>query len=53
LVSSKTVTNEWLTHSVDLTRYAGKTIKLRLENYPNNWSNEWAYWHEVKVTSKP
>ena len=50
-VSSKTVTDEWLTQKVDLSPYAGKTINLQLENFPSGWHNEWAYWHEVKVTS--
>ncbi len=52
-VSSKTVKDEWLTHSVDLSRYSGKTINLQLENFPSGWHNEWAYWHEVKVVSSP
>ena len=50
-VSSRTVTDEWLVQKVDLTPYAGKTINLQLENFPSGWRNEWAYWHEVKVTS--
>ena len=52
-VSSKTVENEWFTHTVDLSGYAGKKIKLQLENQPSGWRNEWAYWNEVKVMSIP
>ena len=52
-VSSKTVENEWFTHTVDLSGYAGKKIKLLLENQPSGWRNEWAYWNEVKVMSIP
>ena len=52
-VSSKTVTNEWLTHEVDLSPYAGKEINLQLENQPTDWRNEWGYWHEVKVSAVP
>ena len=52
-VSSKTVTDEWLTHNIDLSPFAGKTINLQLENFPSGWRNEWAYWHEVKVVSNP
>jgi hypothetical protein len=52
-VSSKTVENEWFTHTVDLSKYAGKKIKLQLENQPSGWRNEWAYWNEVKVISIP
>ncbi len=52
-VSSKTTTDEWLTHEVDLSPYEGKEIKLELENNPTGWMNEWAYWHEVKVSILP
>ena len=52
-VSSKTVKDEWFTHTVDLSGYAGKKIKLQLENQPSGWRNEWAYWNEVKVISIP
>ena len=54
LVSSKSVgTNEWLDVSVDLTQFAGQTIKLSIENRANDWFNEWAYWNEVKIKSQP
>ena len=52
-VSAKTVIDEWLTHEVDLSSYAGKEINVQLENYPTDWRNEWGYWHEVKVSSVP
>ena len=52
-VSSKTVSDEWLTHEVDLSPYAGKEINLQLENQPTDWRNEWGYWHEIKVQAMP
>ncbi len=52
-VSSKTVSDEWLTHEVDLSPYAGKEINLQLENQPTEWRNEWGYWHEIKVQAMP
>ena len=52
-VSSKTVSDEWLTHEVDLSPYAGKEINLQMENQPTDWRNEWGYWHEIKVQAKP
>jgi putative membrane-bound dehydrogenase-like protein len=52
VVSAETVTDEWLEVVVDLSRFAGKKIRLRIENRANNWRNEWAYWHEVKVVSR-
>ena len=52
VVSAKTVTDEWLDVTVDLSKYAGTQIQLRIENRANDWQNEWAYWHEVKVISR-
>ena len=39
----------WRQRSVDLTPYAGKTIKLRLEDFPNDWSWEHAYWSDFEL----
>jgi hypothetical protein len=53
LVSSKSVgDDEWMEMSVDLTSYAGKKIRLSIENHPNNWMNEWAYWNKVVIISE-
>ncbi len=50
IVSTKSVSaDEWLDVKVDLTKFAGKKIKLAIENRANNWMNEWAYWHDVKI----
>ncbi len=52
VVGSKSVAkDEWLDVSVDLTKLAGKTIDLSIENRANNWSNEWAYWNNVEIVS--
>ncbi|MDE0863100.1 MAG: hypothetical protein OSA98_04885 [Rubripirellula sp.] len=53
LVSSKSVGgDEWLEVSVDLTPYAGKKLRLSIENHPNDWMNEWAYWNKVVIVSE-
>lgn len=53
IVGSKSVAkDEWLNVSVDLTRFAGQSIDLAIENKANDWSNEWAYWNKVEVVSK-
>ena len=53
-VSSKTTTDEWLTHEVDLIALREeKTVDLQLENNPTGWMNEWGYWNEVKVIIFP
>ena len=53
LVSAETVTDEWLDVTVDLSKYAGTQVQLRIENRANDWKNEWAYWHTVKVVTRP
>jgi hypothetical protein len=53
IVSSKTVSkDEWLEVTVDLSRYAGQRINLAVEDFPNNWQNEWAYWNRVSIVSE-
>ena len=43
VVSAETVTDEWLDVVVDLSKYAGTQIQLRIENRANDWRNGWAY----------
>lgn len=53
IVSSNSVAkDEWLDVSVDLTEFAGRQIQLSIENCPNNWSSEWAYWNKVAIVSE-
>ena len=44
--------DEWLDVNVDLTEFAGRKIQLLIENSPNNWQNEWAYWNQVSIISE-
>jgi putative membrane-bound dehydrogenase-like protein len=39
----------WRTVSVDLKPFAGRKVKLRLENAANDWSYEFGYWANLKV----
>ena len=50
--ADQVVSAEWLNVVVDLSKYVGTKIQLRIENRANDWRNEWAYWHEVKVVSR-
>ena len=52
LVGPKTVRGEWADLKVNLSKFAGRTVTLALENRPNDWHNEWAYWHRVSVVSR-
>ena len=52
IVGSETVNGEWLNIDVDLTRFAGSTIKLTLENRANDWMDEFGFWGSVKIVSE-
>ena len=53
IVSSKTVgDDEWLDVDVDLSPFAGKAIRLVIENRANDWMNEWAYWNKIQLVSE-
>ena len=52
-VSKDTATDgHWLTQTVDLTPFAGKTVKLEVVNQPNGWAYEAAYWAKLAVVSE-
>jgi hypothetical protein len=50
-VLEQTVTPEtgWAAIEVDLTPYAGKSVKVELINQPNDWKWEAAYWARIDV----
>ena len=53
VIGSRSVSeDEWLDVTVDLTRFAGRRIRLSIENRPNDWRNEWAYWNRVSLVSE-
>ena len=41
----------WMDVDVDLTDYAGKTVKLELVNQANGWAWEAAYWAQIELIS--
>ncbi len=52
-VGKATVTDgHWLTETVDLSRWAGRSAKLELVNQPSGWAYEAAYWAELDVRSE-
>lgn len=53
IVGSKSVADdEWLDVDVDLTEFAGRQVHLTIENRPNDWRNEWAYWNRVAIVTE-
>ncbi|MCC6125552.1 MAG: ADP-ribosylglycohydrolase family protein [Pirellulales bacterium] len=51
-VDAKTAPDLWLTEDIDLSGYAGKSVKVELVNQPSGWQYEAAYWAEIAVKSK-
>ena len=43
----------WADIEVDLSAYAGKSVKLELLNLPTGWQYEGGYWSKVEISSHP
>ena len=52
IVGAENTTDGWRDIVVDLSKYAGKKIKLKLHQYPNDWNNEAGYWARIEIISK-
>jgi len=52
LIGSEPNAPRWKTIDVDLTPYAGKTVKLELLNQPNGWAWEGGYWSQIEVKTE-
>ena len=52
MVNKETCKNGWGTFTLDLTRFAGQEIQLRMWNQANDWAYEFAYWGSVRVVSE-
>jgi len=51
-VGKDTAPEGWLDASVDLSPYAGKTVRVELVNQPTGWAWEAAYWARIAVESE-
>ena len=51
-IGKQTARNAWLALDVDLSAYAGKSIKLELVNQPTGWSFEAGAWAEIRIISE-
>ena len=52
LVSKKICTEDgWATLKVDLSPYAGESIKLAMEHHANNWAWESGFWSQIAINS--
>ncbi len=52
MISKTTCKDGWATFTVDLTRYAGQEIPIRLVNQANDWAYEFGYWGSVRIVSE-
>ncbi|MCC7377338.1 MAG: c-type cytochrome [Verrucomicrobiales bacterium] len=43
----------WKTVEVDLSRFAGRAVVVRLENRANDWAWEFGYWADLRVDLEP
>ncbi len=51
-IGPDTTTMGWAELSVDLSRFAGKSVKLELVNEPTDWRYEASYWSKIAVLSE-
>ncbi|HNR99491.1 MAG TPA: ADP-ribosylglycohydrolase family protein [Planctomycetota bacterium] len=51
-IGKDTAKNGWRTVAVDLSAYAGKTVRLELLNQANGWAWEAGYWASIALVSE-
>jgi putative heme-binding domain-containing protein len=51
-VSAKTGHDGWTTYQVDLSKFAGKEVRLELQNAASGWSWEYGYWGGAQLVSE-
>lgn len=42
--------DRWKPVSIDLSDFAGQTIRVRLENYAYNLENDYGYWRDIRIS---
>ena len=52
MISSETTKSGWATFTVDLSKFAGKEVKIQLGNQANDWNYEHGYWGRVELISE-
>lgn len=52
VIGPKSTTGGWAEISVDLSRFAGRRLKLELCNQANDWQWEFGYWGRVEILSR-
>lgn len=51
-VGPSTAAGLWMTECIDLSPWAGRSVRLDLVNQPSGWSHEAAYWARIAVVNR-
>jgi hypothetical protein len=51
-IGEKTATNCWILVEVDLSKHAGKEVKIELLNQATEWAFEAGYWDAIQIVSE-
>ena len=51
-VNAKSCAEGWGTFTVDLSKFAGKEVRLELMNRASGWANEFGYWGATRLISE-
>ncbi len=51
-IGPDTTVEGWIELTVDLSKYAGQSVKLELLNAADDWNQEWGYWGRAAVVSE-
>ena len=51
-VGPKTVQDGWLDLRLDLTRWAGQSVQIEVENWATDWAWEFAFWEKVLIETE-
>ncbi|MEJ5250351.1 MAG: ADP-ribosylglycohydrolase family protein [Chthonomonadetes bacterium] len=52
VVGRETARNGWLDVAIDLSRYAGQSVRVELLNEPSGWSWEAGYWAQIAIEER-
>jgi hypothetical protein len=52
LIGKDNANEKWVTVSVDLSQFAGVPLLLEVQNAPNNWQYEDAYWSRIAIVGQ-
>jgi hypothetical protein len=51
-IGGRSAADPWIDVAIDLSPFAGKTVKLELVNKADGWQYEAGYWHALRIESR-